>query len=43
MNKKIQVGDTFICEMLKNSNGLKPICRINGIIAFIPKEEIERL
>ena len=35
----INIGDEFVVDFIKNKNGGKPICRIDGIVGFIdPKE-----
>jgi len=37
MKKEINLSDEFTVDFLKNNNGGKPICRIEGIVAFIDK------
>jgi hypothetical protein len=41
MKKQINIGDTFEVEMLPNKNGIKPICRIEGMICFISHDDKE--
>jgi len=35
MKKVILTGDEFTVDFMKNNNGGKPICRIEGIVSFI--------
>jgi hypothetical protein len=44
-NNKIEIGDTFIVEMLKNKKLYRlPICRCNGRVGFInPKTKVKPL
>jgi hypothetical protein len=39
--KNTQIGDTFEVEMLPNQREGKPICRINGMIGFISRDDKE--
>jgi len=35
MKKEILIGDEFTVDFIKNSNGGRPVCRIEGIVSFI--------
>lgn len=37
MKNIITKGDEFTVDFLKNNNGGKPVCRIEGIVSFIDK------
>lgn len=37
MKNEIKINDEFTVDFLKNNNGGKPVCRIDGIVAFIDK------
>ena len=38
MKKQIEVGDEHTVDFMKNANGGRPVCRIEGIVAFINKD-----
>lgn len=37
MKKVININDEFTVDFLKNNNGGKPVCRIEGVVSFIDK------
>lgn len=39
MKTQINVGDEFQVDFIKNQNGGKPICRIEGMICFLDRSE----
>lgn len=41
MKTKISIGDEFEVEFIRNIKGGKPVCRIEGVVAFIDSEDKE--
>lgn len=37
MKNEIKINDEFTVDFLKNNNGGKPVCRIEGVVSFIDK------
>ena len=43
MKEQIFKGQLFSVEMLPNKNEGKPVCRVNGLVGFIDKKDVECL
>lgn len=38
--KEVRVGDVHVVDFVKNRNGGKPVCRVEGIVGFIYDDDI---